>query len=121
VVEDDKTLREITVKLLQDGGYRVVEAKDAEEALTIMAASQPEVDLLLTDVIMPDKSGAELARQAKESHPHLRSMFMSGYTGDLVGRQGVLMEEASFLEKPFTRRSLLVKVYAALHSVTKQQ
>ena len=121
VVEDDKTLREITVKLLQDGGYRVVEAKDAEEALAIMAASQPEVDLLLTDVIMPDKSGAELARQAKESHPHLRSMFMSGYTGDLVGRQGVLMEEASFLEKPFTRRSLLVKVYAALHSVTKQQ
>jgi two-component system cell cycle sensor histidine kinase/response regulator CckA len=118
VVEDDKTLREITVKLLQDGGYRVVEAKDAEEALTIMAASQPEVDLLLTDVIMPDKSGAELARQAKESHPNLRSMFMSGYTGDLVGRQGVLMEEASFLEKPFTRRSLLVKVYAALHSVT---
>jgi two-component system cell cycle sensor histidine kinase/response regulator CckA len=118
VVEDDKTLREITVKLLQDGGYRVVEARDAEEALAIMAASQPEVDLLLTDVIMPDKSGAELARQAKESHPNLRSMFMSGYSGDLVGRQGVLMEEASFLEKPFTRRSLLVKVYAALHSVT---
>ena len=120
VVEDDKTLREITVKLLQDGGYRVVEAKDAEDALTIMAASQPEVDLLLTDVIMPDKSGAELARQAKESHPNLRSMFMSGYTGDLVGRQGVLMEEASFLEKPFTRRSLLVKVYAALHSARQQ-
>jgi hypothetical protein len=48
-------------------------------------------------------------------------MFMSGYTGDLVGRQGVLMEEASFLEKPFTRRSLLVKVYAALHSVSARQ
>jgi PAS domain S-box-containing protein len=116
VVEDDKTLREITAKLLQDGGYRVVEAKDVEDALTILAASQPEIDLLLTDVIMPDKSGAELARQAKISHPNLRSMFMSGYTGDLVGRQGVLMEESSFLEKPFTRRSLLVKVYAALHS-----
>jgi two-component system, cell cycle sensor histidine kinase and response regulator CckA len=121
VVEDDKTLREITVKLLQDGGYRVVEAKDAEDALAIIAASQPEVDLLLTDVIMPDKSGAELARQAKESHPNLRSMFMSGYTGDLVGRQGVLIEEASFLEKPFTKRSLLVKVYAALHSVSARQ
>jgi two-component system cell cycle sensor histidine kinase/response regulator CckA len=121
VVEDDSTLREITVKLLQDGGYRVVEAKDAEDALTILAASQPEIDLLLTDVIMPDKSGAELARQAKERHPNLRSMFMSGYTGDLVGRQGVLIEEASFLEKPFTRRSLLVKVYAALHSESTRQ
>jgi two-component system, cell cycle sensor histidine kinase and response regulator CckA len=121
VVEDDKTLREITVKLLQDGGYRVVEAKDAEDALTILAASQPEIDLLLTDVIMPAKSGAELARQAKESHPNLRSMFMSGYTGDLVGRQGVLMEEVSFLEKPFTRRSLLAKVYSVLHSQPAKQ
>jgi two-component system cell cycle sensor histidine kinase/response regulator CckA len=121
VVEDDKTLREITVKLLQDGGYRVVEAKDAEDALRIMAASQPEIDLLLTDVIMPDKSGPELARQARETHPKLRSMFMSGYTGDLVGRQGVVIDEASFLEKPFTRRSLLVKVYAALHSESARQ
>jgi two-component system, cell cycle sensor histidine kinase and response regulator CckA len=121
VVEDDETLREITVKLLQDGGYRVIEAKDAEDALTILAASLPEIDLLLTDVIMPDKSGPELARQAREGHPNLRSMFMSGYSGDLVGRQGVLIEEASFLEKPFTRRSLLVKVYAALHSDPAKQ
>jgi two-component system cell cycle sensor histidine kinase/response regulator CckA len=121
VVEDDETLREITVKLLQDGGYRVVEAKDAEDALRIMAASQPEIDLLLTDVIMPDTSGPELVRQAKESHPELRSLFMSGYSGDLVGRQGVLIEETSFLEKPFTRRSLLVKVYAALHNESARQ
>jgi two-component system cell cycle sensor histidine kinase/response regulator CckA len=115
VVEDDKALREITVKLLQDGGYQVVEARGADDALRIMAASEPDINLLLTDVIMPSKSGAELAKQAKEGHPDLRILFMSGYTGDLVGRQGVLTEEASFLEKPFTRRSLLVKVYAALH------
>jgi two-component system cell cycle sensor histidine kinase/response regulator CckA len=116
VVEDDKTLRKLTVKLLQDGGYRVVEAKDAEDALGIIAASQPEIDLLLTDVVMLGTSGVELVRRAKEGHPKLRSLFMSGYTGDLVGRQGVLIDEASFLEKPFTRRSLLVKVHAALHS-----
>jgi PAS domain S-box-containing protein len=115
VVEDDKTLREVTVKLLQDGGYRVVEAKDAEDALGIMASSQPEIDLLLTDVVMLGTSGVELVRRAEEGHPKLRSLFMSGYTGDLVGRQGVLIEEAYFLEKPFTRRSLLTKVYAALH------
>lgn len=121
VVEDDKTLRDLVVKLLQDGGYRVVEAKDAEEALRIMAVSQPEIDLLLTDVIMPGTSGAELVRQAEEGHPKLRSLFMSGYTGDLVGRQGVLMQEASFLEKPFTKRSLLVKVYSALHGESARQ
>lgn len=115
VVEDDKAMRELTVKLLQDGGYRVVEAEDAEDALRIMAASQPEIDLLLTDVVMLGTSGVELVRRAEEGHPKLRSLFMSGYTGDLVGRQGVLIEEAYFLEKPFTRRSLLTKVYAALH------
>jgi hypothetical protein len=64
---------------------------------------------------------AELAKQAKESHPNLRSMFMSGYTGDFVGRQGVLMEEGFFLERPFTRRSLIVKVYAALHPGSASQ
>ena len=115
VVEDDGILRELTVKLLQDGGYRVVEAEDAEDALGIMASSEPEIDLLLTDVVMLGMSGVELVRRAEEGHPKLRALFMSGYTGDLVGRQGVLIEEAYFLEKPFTRRSLLTKVYAALH------
>ncbi len=115
VVEDDRILRELTVKLLQDGGYRVVEAEDAEDALGIMASSQLEIDLLLTDVVMLGTSGVELVRRAEEGHPKLRSLFMSGYTSDLVGRQGVLIEEAYFLEKPFTRRSLLTRVYAALH------
>jgi two-component system cell cycle sensor histidine kinase/response regulator CckA len=116
VVEDDKILRELTVKLLQDGGYRVVEAEDAEDALGIMASSRPGIDLLLTDVVMLGTSGVELVRRAEEVHPKLRSLFMSGYTGDLVGRQSVLIQEAYFLEKPFTRRSLLTKVYATLHS-----
>jgi two-component system cell cycle sensor histidine kinase/response regulator CckA len=65
---------------------------------------------------MPEKSGAELAREAKQHHPTLRCLFMSGYTGDLVSRQGVVMEESSFLEKPFDRSSLLRKVYSVLHS-----
>lgn len=122
VVEDDDTLRELTVKLLQDGGYRVVEATNADDGLRIMAASLPVVDLLLTDVIMPGTSGVELVKQAREGHPKLRSLFMSGYSDYLVGRQGVLTQDASFLEKPFTKRSLLAKVYAALHGdSTKRQ
>jgi CheY-like chemotaxis protein len=115
VVEDEKNLREVAVVLLRQGGYRVLEAKDAEEALTIMADSELRIDLLLTDVIMPGKSGAELLKEAKEGRPKLRCLFMSGYTGDLVSRQGVKIEEASFLEKPFTKRSLLKKVYSVLH------
>ncbi len=115
VVEDDKTLRELAVKLLLDGGYRVVEASDAEHALKIVVASEPEIDLLLTDVVMLGMSGVELVKQAEAGHPKLRSLFMSGYAGGLVGRQGVQIQENSFLEKPFSRRSLLTKVHAVLH------
>ena len=121
VVEDEKNLREVAVVLLQQGGYRVLEAKGAEEALRIIRASEPEIDLLLTDVIMPEKSGAELASEAQRDHPKLRCLFMSGYTGDLVSRQGVVMEESSFLEKPFNKRSLLTKVYSVLHGQSAKQ
>jgi PAS domain S-box-containing protein len=116
VVEDDTTLRRLAAKLLQDGGYHVLEAKDADDALGIMADRESEIDLLLTDVVLPGSNGAELAKQAKASRPQLRSLFMSGYTGDLVGRQGVPMEQSHFLEKPFTKRSLLTKVYSVLHA-----
>ena len=118
VVEDEKNLREVTVTLLQQGGYRVLEAKDAKDALKVMDNSEQGIDLLLTDVVMPEKSGAELAREARERYPKLRCLFMSGYTGDLVTRQGVVIEETSFLEKPFTKRALLMKVYLVLHSTT---
>jgi YesN/AraC family two-component response regulator len=69
----------------------------------------------LTDVIMPEKSGPELVKQAEEGYPKTRSLFMSGYSGDMVKRHGLLIQEDSFLEKPFTKRSLLKKVYSALH------
>ena len=120
VVEDDKNLREITVKLLEDGGYKVVDARDAEDALKILAASQPEIDLLLTDVIMPTISGPELVKRACEGRSNLRALFMSGYTGDLVSRYGTAIHENSFLEKPFTKRSLLLKVGAILHNESQK-
>jgi two-component system cell cycle sensor histidine kinase/response regulator CckA len=121
VVEDNKTLRELTVKLLCDGGYRVIEAKDGEDALRIMATSDAGIDLLLTDVIMPEKSGPELVKQVEKGNPKTRFVFMSGYSDDMVKRHGLLIQEDSFLEKPFTKRSLLVKVYSALHRESETQ
>jgi PAS domain S-box-containing protein len=115
VVEDDETLRELTVKLLRDGGYRVIQSKDGEDALRIMATSEAGIDLLLTDVIMPERSGPELVRELEKGHPNTRFVFMSGYSDDMVKRHGLLMQEDHFLEKPFTKRSLLVKVHSALH------
>ena len=114
VVEDDKILRGLAVKLLLEGGYRVLEAEDAEHAFKTL--SDPiEIDLLLTDIVMPGKSGVELLAQANVVRPNLRAVFMSGYAGDLMAQHGELMREESFLEKPFTKRSLLLKVYSALH------
>ena len=121
VVEDDESLRELVVRMLQDAGYRVIEADDAETALDILQVSKLGIDLLLTDVIMPGKTGGELLEQAKVVSPTLRSLFMSGYAGDLVALRGGLMPEAAFLEKPFTRTSLLRKVYSILHGESAKQ
>jgi DNA-binding NtrC family response regulator len=84
--------------------------------MEIMTASGPEIDLLLTDLIMFGLSGFDLFEQAKVIRPGLRSLFMSGYTGDLVALESGLISERAFLPKPFTRISLLKKVYSALHS-----
>lgn len=116
VVEDDESLRELTARMLQDAGYQVIEARDTDNALDIVRTSQPRIDLLLTDVIMPGRTGIELLEQAKALQPNLLSLFMSGYTGDLVSQRGGSIQEATFLEKPFTRNSLLTKIYSALHS-----
>jgi PAS domain S-box-containing protein len=115
VVEDDGPLRDLVMRMLQDAGYRVIEAKNARIALDILRAD-PKIDLLLTDVIMPGKSGAELLEQAKLIRPELHSLLMSGYTGELIALRGGLVPESAFLEKPFTRRSLLGKVHSALRS-----
>jgi PAS domain S-box-containing protein len=116
VVEDDEMLRDLVVRMLQDAGYQVIEAKNAETALDIVKASKAGIDLLLTDAIMPGKSGAELLQQAKLIRPELHSLLMSGYTGDLVALRGGRLPQAAFLEKPFTRRLLLGKVRSALRS-----
>jgi two-component system cell cycle sensor histidine kinase/response regulator CckA len=80
-----------------------------------MTASGPGIHLLLTDLVMFGQSGFDLSQQAAAIRPGLRSLFMSGYTGDLVALQGGLISERAFLSKPFTRVSLLKKVYSALH------
>jgi two-component system, cell cycle sensor histidine kinase and response regulator CckA len=70
---------------------------------------------------IPGKSVPELVEQLRENHPELRSLFMPGYTGDLVALRGVVMQQASFLEEPFTKRSLLAKVYSVLHEQPGKQ
>ncbi|HEX6615640.1 MAG TPA: ATP-binding protein, partial [Gemmatimonadales bacterium] len=106
LVEDDDTVRGVTLRILQELGYRVVQAGSAAEALARAQEQNGRIDLLLTDVVMPGGSGRELAETLTASHPGLAVLFMSGYTPDVVLRQGVVQESVAFIGKPFTPQAL---------------
>lgn len=107
VVEDDDALRELTVGLLESGGYTVLAAKDGPSAIEIAQAYTENIDLVLTDVIMPAMGGGTLVAQLKASRPDLRGTYMSGYAGNLIANYGVLDSGKTLLHKPFTKKSLL--------------
>ncbi len=116
VLEDDPDVRKLAVSMLQDLGYKVLEAEDGKAALaTLDGASR--IDLLLSDVVLPGgMSGPEVAEQARRRHPALKVLFMSGYADTEVGRDEPLQTGAGFLEKPFHRHKLAQKVGAALEA-----
>ncbi|MEZ5101382.1 MAG: PAS domain S-box protein [Thermoleophilia bacterium] len=114
LVEDEPLVRELTRQLLEHAGYRVLEAANGEEGLAVAEAARGRVDLLLTDVIMPGVNGPALARSLRADRPELPVLFMSGWTDDLLGRHGVLDDDASLLHKPFSRADLLDAVECAI-------
>jgi two-component system, cell cycle sensor histidine kinase and response regulator CckA len=116
LVEDEAALRNLTGQLLRGCGYKVLEAQAGPEALELSRHHKHEIDLLLTDVVMPSMSGRVLADKIAEERPETRVLFMSGYTGQTVGQHGVLAEGSLFLPKPFTREALANKVREALDS-----
>jgi PAS domain S-box-containing protein len=111
LVEDDEIMRSITRKLLEEHGYRVFEANDGKSALDWAQANSESVDLLLTDVVMRNMSGPELAENLHRSHPNLNVIYMSGYTGELMANRNILKPGVTLLEKPFTRTALLNLVH----------
>jgi len=113
LVEDDPIMRRLTRKMLEEHGYKVLEAEDGSTALKVIGSEDGAVRLVLTDVVMKGMSGPELVLKLIESHPDLKVVYMSGYTGELVAHQGV-DSSIRLLEKPFTRASLLKTVDAAL-------
>jgi two-component system cell cycle sensor histidine kinase/response regulator CckA len=113
VVEDQPELAHLTRYLLQPAGYTVTVTTDAADAIAALAAGlQP--DLLLTDVVMPGMTGPELAAKLRDSNPELRVLYMSGYTAGVLAPQGHLDNDATLLQKPFNRESLLTAVAKAL-------
>jgi two-component system, cell cycle sensor histidine kinase and response regulator CckA len=114
VVEDEPAIRALTEQLLVELGYDVLVADDCLGALELARRHPGTIHLLLTDVIMPVMPGPELARQVSAVHPETRTLFMSGYTGEMITTRGILFEGTTLLEKPFTLEDLGRKVRAVL-------
>jgi PAS domain S-box-containing protein len=116
VAEDDDGVREIAVTLLRSAGYEVLGAASGKEALEVFEKHGGPVDALITDVVMPEMSGKELAESLKVRCPGIKVIYMSGYTDNIIAHHGVLEKGVSFIQKPFTRGSLLRKVREVLGS-----
>jgi CheY-like chemotaxis protein len=114
LVEDDPQVRALAKSILARYGYRVLEAQSAGDALLVAEQHGEEIDLLLTDVVMPRMSGRELTERIAPIRPGLRTVYMSGYTDDAVIRHGVLEANVAFLQKPFTAQSLVRKIRETL-------
>jgi two-component system, cell cycle sensor histidine kinase and response regulator CckA len=112
LVEDDSMMRMLTRQMLEDHGYRVLEADSGQAALEQVSSSDGEIDLTLTDVVMQGMTGPELVLKLTETNPSMKVLFMSGYTGELLGDGGT--GAITLLEKPFTRTTLLKAVDTAL-------
>ena len=116
ILEDEEAVREITARNLRKMGYRVLTAALPSIARSIITEEESEVKLLLTDVVMPEMSGKQFYEQARVDHPHLKVLYMSGYTSDLMSQKGVLEENSNFIQKPFTAFALGEKIREVLGS-----
>jgi CheY-like chemotaxis protein len=114
LVEDEASVRLIARKFLKSRGYKVLEAGQAEEAQQLCRQHAGQIDLLITDVIMPGMSGPQLAENLTLSCPHLKVLYISGYTDEILGQHQAQIVGLSFLEKPFTSDALALKVREAL-------
>ncbi len=114
VVEDDSPVRDITVRALRSAGYAVHEAHGGPDALALLERTRFVPELLVTDVVMPDMNGRQVADEIRRLHPGVRVLFVSGYTQEIIQRHGALEAGVELLAKPFTPSSLLARVRAVL-------
>ena len=118
LVEDEDVVRGLTRKILMQAGYNVLDARSGNEAIRLCATHAGSIDLLLTDVVMPEISGKEVADRLLELRPSIRVLFMSGYTDEAIVQHGVLDANVKFIQKPFTWIALTRKVREVLNRKT---
>jgi CheY-like chemotaxis protein len=117
LVEDDEQVRELAREALCVSGYEVLVAETPKAAIALCLSHRSQIDLLLTDVVMPGLSGPELATQVTAIRPEIKILYMSGYTAQAIVHHGELDANTFFIQKPFTPSSLSAKVREVLNSV----
>jgi CheY-like chemotaxis protein len=114
VVEDEDALREVTRRILARNGHTVLTAATGSAAVQVAAEHPGKIDLLLTDVVMPQMLGKELAERIRALRPEIRVLFMSGYAQPVLASQGTLEEGVALVDKPFTEAALMAKLRSVL-------
>ena len=114
LVEDEESLRTVTREFLTNKGYSIVVAEDFNKAVEVAANADLHIDLLMTDVVLPGASGPKLAERLAVSRPHMKVLFVSGYTADALVHGDMHREEFAFLSKPFSLNALGQKIRTIL-------
>jgi len=114
LVEDDGSILKLGKRILEDLGYIVLSTNSPIEATKLIEEQAIEINLLITDVIMPEMNGRELSKYLKSLCPNLKVLFMSGYTANVIAHRGVLDDDINFLSKPFSKKDMAVKVREVL-------
>ena len=114
VVEDDEAVRHLVSRVLRAKGYRVLLAEKGSDAVAIAAKGDERIDLVVTDVVMPDLSGPALVVLLRQSRPGLRALYITGYAEEVIGNHGIIGPGSALLEKPFTANQLAQKIREVL-------
>jgi signal transduction histidine kinase/ActR/RegA family two-component response regulator len=118
LVEDEDGVRELLWKILTDHGHTVLEARHGKDALAVAVGYANPIQLLITDVVMPEMGAGELVDQLVATRPELKVLYISGYTNDEIVRRGVEGADAAFIQKPFSSEDLMMKVREVLDTKT---
>jgi PAS domain S-box-containing protein len=119
LVEDEPAILKMTMMMLESLGYRVMAAETPGEAVRLAREHAGDIHLLVSDVVMPEMNGRGLAKTILGFQPHIKTLYMSGYTSDIIAHHGVLDEGVNFIQKPFSRQGLGARVRAVLDAEKK--
>ena len=114
LVEDEPATLQMTCRMLVHQGYNVIPAGSPGEAIRLAREHSGEIHLLMTDVVMPEMNGRDLARTLRGLYPDVKRLFMSGYTADIIAHHGVLDDGVLFIQKPFAMKDLVAKIREVL-------